>query len=247
MYRSLMLATLIATATAAPLEAQGRGRGNGNGNGNGNHKETRVYVDGRGRECRETTHYKKNGNDKYDLKCKAPKGNGQYRRDDRDDDDRDEADRDRRGQDSRYPDTRYPDRRYPDSRYPDTNNPDSRYPDSRYPDTRTPDSRHPDSPYPVEIPGAGRFPRTSSQTLPLMSDAVAYGSGRRTSDVSRWLGNGSYSVRYADSNRDGRPERASWLDGAGRVVQQWVDTNGDGRADQVRVYRDGQLARVIGR
>ena len=220
MYRSLMFVTLIATAAASgPLEAQGRG--------NGNRKETRTYVDARGRECRETTHYRKNGKDKYDLKCKASKHDGRRHDDDRDDrEDRDE----RRACAYRTNDGRCEvvhDRRYPDTRYPDTRYPDTRYPDTRYPDGRTPSAGYP-------------------RTLPDMVGAVIYGSGRRTPDVSRWLGDGGYTVRYADSDRNGRPERASWLDGAGRVVQQWVDTNGDGRADQVRLFRDGRLARVIG-
>jgi hypothetical protein len=230
MHRSLVFVTLIAPATAAPREAQGRGHGN--------RKETRTYTDARGRECRETTHYKQNGKDKYDLKCKAAKGNRGHG-DDRwdDDDDRDERRgdardcRDRSGDDrcdvaqnSRYPDTRYPDSRYPDSRYPGTgtNNPDSRYPSSG-------------TSYP--------------STLPDMGGAVVFGSRipRRTADVSRWLGDGNYTVRYSDSNRDGRPERASWLDSSGRVVQQWIDSNGDGRADQVRIFENGRLTRTIGR
>jgi hypothetical protein len=222
MHRTLIIATLLAAATASPLQAQGHGKGKGNGN----HKETRTYVDARGRECRETTHYKKNGKDTYDLKCKA-KGN-KHHDDDRWDDDRD--DRDHRGdRDCRYRNGNdrcdvAQDRRWPDTRYPDTRYPDNRYPDNRYPTT-----------------GSG-YP----QTLPDMAGAVIFGSGRRTGDVSRWLGSSASSVRYADSNRDGRPERASWLDASGRVLQQWIDTNGDGRADQVRLFRNGQLARTIG-
>ena len=207
MHRSLIIATLIAAATATPLQAQGRGKGNGN------RKETRTYVDARGRECRETTHYKKNGKDKYDLKCKSV--NGKHDDDRWDDDDRDDRD----DRDCRYRDNNGRCDVAQDGRWPDT-----RYPDTRYPTTGT------------------NYP----QTLPEMAGAVIFGSGRRTSDVSRWLGSSASSVRYADSDRNGRPERVSWLDGAGRVVQQWIDTNGDGRADQVRLFRNGQLARTIG-
>jgi hypothetical protein len=83
-------------------------------------------------------------------------------------------------------------------------------------------------------------------TLPDMLGAVLFGQGRRTDDVSRWLGAGRYQVRYVDQNRDRRPERATWMDAAGTLLQVWVDTNRDGRADAVNLYEGGRIVRTIG-
>ena len=68
--------------------------------------------------------------------------------------------------------------------------------------------------------------------------------GSRTDDVHRWLGIAAATVRYEDRDRNGRPERASWYDGAGNLVQEWVDADRDGVADTIRLYRDGKLMRV---
>lgn len=83
-------------------------------------------------------------------------------------------------------------------------------------------------------------------TLPEMIGAIVYGQGQRTSDVSRWLGTGRYQVRYTDQNSDRRPERVRWMDAAGALLQEWTDTNRDGRADVVNVYSAGRLIRSIG-
>jgi hypothetical protein len=83
-------------------------------------------------------------------------------------------------------------------------------------------------------------------TLPDMIGAIVFGQGQRTADVSRWLGTGRYQVRYTDLNRDRRPERVRWLDGAGSLLQEWMDTNRDGRADVVNVYSAGRLVQSIG-
>jgi hypothetical protein len=89
--------------------------------------------------------------------------------------------------------------------------------------------------------------RTYPTTLPDMITAILFGQGRRTQDVTQWLGAGRYTARYTDRDRNQRPELVSWVDAAGVLLQQWTDSNGDGRADVVRIYRDGRLARVIGR
>ena len=81
-------------------------------------------------------------------------------------------------------------------------------------------------------------------TWPQMLAAVALARGSRTEDVRRWLGDRAASVRYDDRDRNGRPERASWYDRAGKLVQEWVDADGDGVADTIRLYRDGKLMRV---
>jgi hypothetical protein len=79
---------------------------------------------------------------------------------------------------------------------------------------------------------------------PQMIAAVALARGNRTDDVRRWLGNAAATVRYDDRDRNGRPERASWYDGGGQLVQEWVDADRDGVADTIRLYRDGKLMRV---
>jgi len=81
-------------------------------------------------------------------------------------------------------------------------------------------------------------------TWPRMSAAVALARGSRTDDVRRWLGNRASSVRYEDRDRNGRPERATWYDRSGQLVQEWVDADRDGIADTIRLYRDGKLMRV---
>jgi hypothetical protein len=48
-----------------------------------------------------------------------------------------------------------------------------------------------------------------------------------------------------DADHDGTPERLTWVDAAGSVLQVWVDANRDGRADAVRLYRGGKLYDVV--
>jgi hypothetical protein len=81
-------------------------------------------------------------------------------------------------------------------------------------------------------------------TWPRMVAAVALSRGSRTDDVRRWLGDRATSVRYDDRDRNGRPERATWYDRSGQLVQEWVDSDRDGVADRIRLYRDGKLMRV---
>ena len=81
-------------------------------------------------------------------------------------------------------------------------------------------------------------------TWPQMLAAVALSRGNRTDDVRRWLGDRATTVRYDDRDRNGRPERAMWYDQAGQLVQEWVDSDRDGVADMIRLYRDGKLMRV---
>jgi hypothetical protein len=81
-------------------------------------------------------------------------------------------------------------------------------------------------------------------TWPQMLAAVALSRGSRTDDVRRWLGDRVTSVRYDDRDRNGRPERATWYDRSGQLVQEWVDSDRDGVADTIRLYRDGKLMRV---
>ena len=82
-------------------------------------------------------------------------------------------------------------------------------------------------------------------TMPEMIGAIMIERGRRSDDVTRWLGDAAYQVRYVDRDRDGLPERASWLDENRRTVQVWIDSNRDGRADSVEVYENGRKTRTI--
>ena len=189
MYRPVVILSIASIALALPLAAQGHSG-----------KQTRTYIDSRGRECRETRHIKGNGDEQYQVKCKNPKGRKDWDRDHRDDDDA----YDRNGG---Y-DTR-----------------------ARCLDTRQ---------------RCGTVGSAYPTTLPDMASAVIWGRGQRTSTATRWLGGNDYRVRYIDRDRDGRPEVASWFGGDGRMIQQWVDDNHDGRADAVRIYRDGQLVRQLG-
>jgi hypothetical protein len=203
MYRPIVIlsvAGVAAIALATPLAAQGRSG-----------KQTRTYIDARGRECRETRHLKGNGDEQYQVKCKHAKGRKDWQRDDRDDDDDDDNGRGAVG------------------RGHDRN--------GGY-DVRTQclDTRQ----------RCGTVGGVYPTTLPDMASAVIWGRGQRTSSATRWLGGSDYRVRYIDRDRDGRPEVASWFGDDGRMIQQWVDTNRDGRADDVRFYREGQLVRQLG-
>jgi hypothetical protein len=82
--------------------------------------------------------------------------------------------------------------------------------------------------------------------LPEMISAVLATRGERTPDVIRWIGDQDVTVRYTDADRDGVPERATWLDQQGGLVQVWTDRARTGRATRVEFFRDGRRVRVIG-
>ena len=93
----------------------------------------------------------------------------------------------------------------------------------------------------------GRYDdRRYPSTLPDMIGGIVLGTGRRSPEAQRWLGTQHLTARR-ENLRDGRPERITWLDGSGRVVQRWIDTNRDGRADVVHIYRDGEVLRIVER
>lgn len=89
--------------------------------------------------------------------------------------------------------------------------------------------------------------RRIPQTLPEMRAAVGLQRGVASYDVERWLRRTDLQARVADRDGDGLPERVTWLDPSGRVVQSWTDRDGDGIADRVELYRDGLPVQVIGR
>jgi hypothetical protein len=204
MHRSIVIVSIATLGLAAPLAAQGHSG-----------KQTRTYVDARGRQCRETTHLKGNGDEDYSVKCKSAKGHKGFKHGDHDDDDDD---------DGRYGNGGYGDRRQGGGGYGTG--------------TSCFDSRNPRCDV---VQGRG-YPTT----LPDMASAVIWGRGQRTTTATRWLGGNDYRVRYVDRDGDGRPEAASWFTSGGTMIQQWVDSNRDGRADAVRIYRDGRLVRQLG-
>lgn len=79
--------------------------------------------------------------------------------------------------------------------------------------------------------------------MPDMLSSVLFGRGQRAT-ADRWLPNGVRNVRYVDQDRNRMPERATFLDGAGRIAQVWLDDNRDGRADRVQHYQNGRLLRT---
>jgi hypothetical protein len=77
-------------------------------------------------------------------------------------------------------------------------------------------------------------------TWPYLSDALAFARGTRMSSVAS-LVPGARSVRLSSRTVNGVPVEAQFYDGAGRLIETWRDTNGDGRADRITEYRDGQV------
>ncbi|MES3036235.1 MAG: hypothetical protein V4813_19690 [Gemmatimonadota bacterium] len=98
--------------------------------------------------------------------------------------------------------------------------------DRRYDDTRAPDRIYP-------------------QTLPEMVWGVVFGRGERQDEVRRWVDGTSLRATVVDVDRNGQPEAVTWTDDNGVVVQRWTDTNRDGRADRVTVYKNKKVLRVI--
>lgn len=76
--------------------------------------------------------------------------------------------------------------------------------------------------------------------LPDMVGASFASEGRTWPEALRWLG-GARLMVHVDATLGGRPTRVRWTDANGVVVQEWIDTNGDGRADIVHVYHQGVL------
>jgi hypothetical protein len=92
---------------------------------------------------------------------------------------------------------------------------------------------------------AGAYmPAGPPPALPDMIGAVFMAEGRVWPEAQRWLG-GLQLTAHVDAVVGGRPARVRWTDSNGRLVQEWIDVNGDGRAEVVRVYRRGVLVRTF--
>jgi len=87
-----------------------------------------------------------------------------------------------------------------------------------------------------------------SSSMPPMAAAVDVERGRGSQIALRWLGTAEVMVRTTDLKRTGTPYRAMWLDAnTGRLLQVWTDRDGDGVADRVEIYRNGRVAKILGR
>lgn len=83
--------------------------------------------------------------------------------------------------------------------------------------------------------------------LPSMRAAMQWIEGQRPPDMVRWLGARNVAARFTMPTGGRAPDRVQWFDLEGRLVQLWIDRNGDGRADRVEFYdRDGTRTRVLG-
>lgn len=91
----------------------------------------------------------------------------------------------------------------------------------------------------------GVYPARVPRTLPQMITVATIRDGNRTTDVNRWIGGTRVRVRYVDANGNGVPERVTFVNLKGEIVQVWNDTNGDGRADSVQIWRKGTQLREI--
>ncbi len=85
------------------------------------------------------------------------------------------------------------------------------------------------------------------QTLPQMREVLAVIQGVQSRDVMTWLGTNEFTVRVPDQGKGGIPWRAIFLDQAGELLQIWTDTNRDGRADRIEIFRGGQRVKLIQR
>jgi hypothetical protein len=92
---------------------------------------------------------------------------------------------------------------------------------------------------------AGAYlPAGPPRALPDMVGALFVAEGRVWPEAQRWLG-GLQLTAHVDAMVGGRPTRVRWTDANGRLVQEWLDVNGDGRAEVVHVYRRGVLVRTF--
>jgi hypothetical protein len=77
-------------------------------------------------------------------------------------------------------------------------------------------------------------------TWPYLSDALAFSRGTRTSSVAH-LVPGASNVRLSSRTVNGVPVEAMFYGSGGQLLEVWRDQDGDGRADRVTEYRNGQV------
>lgn len=94
--------------------------------------------------------------------------------------------------------------------------------------------------------GPPRVPDTRERyAMPRMPGTRALEAGRRFSDQEAWMGDVSVRAQWDDADGDGSPERIVWVDRRGEIVQVWIDDDGDGRADVVEKYSQGERTQVV--
>ncbi|BAH39809.1 MAG TPA: hypothetical protein DGD08_13325 [Gemmatimonas aurantiaca] len=89
--------------------------------------------------------------------------------------------------------------------------------------------------------------RAYPQVLPQMRSALDVIDGRGSVEVMQWIGTNEFIVRVPEQGRGGAPWRAIFLDAQGELLQVWTDSNRDGRADRVEIFRNGQRTKLIQR
>ena len=89
--------------------------------------------------------------------------------------------------------------------------------------------------------------RAYPQVLPLMRSVQDVLQGRPSTDIMQWIGTNEFTVRVPDQGRGGVPWRAIFLDQSNELLQVWTDTNRDGRADRVEIFKSGQRVKLIQR
>ena len=85
------------------------------------------------------------------------------------------------------------------------------------------------------------------QTLPHMRSALDVLQGRPSVEIARWLGTNEFTIRLPDQSGSTTPWRAIFLDAQGELLQVWTDTNRDGVAERVEIFRNGQRVKLIQR
>jgi len=96
-----------------------------------------------------------------------------------------------------------------------------------------------------DLPGLASQPYP--QVLPLMRSALDVVQGTASPEVMQWLGTNEFVVRIPEQGRGGVPWRALFLDARGELLQTWTDSNRDGRADRVEIFRNGERVKLIQR
>ncbi|MDQ6831320.1 MAG: hypothetical protein M3081_20865, partial [Gemmatimonadota bacterium] len=136
---------------------------------------------------------------------------------------------------SRYPNNNNPNSNNPNTNYPNTNNPNSNYPNSNYPNSNYPNGGYPT----VRIP-------TTGTPMPMMPSGNVITRTRQLAiDRSRWLGDVAASPEQLDVDSRGVPHRIVWRDASNNVLEDWIDQNGDARADVVNIYDRGRVVRTL--
>ncbi len=91
---------------------------------------------------------------------------------------------------------------------------------------------------------SGRCVSTGRRDMPMMSRTYTLERDQRREVERYWLGDGAVTAQYRDRDRNGVPEEILWYDRRRALVQRWQDSDLNGRADEIVIYRDG-VARVI--